>query len=83
MVWFGCEMSRRMNEIIEFIYATKRKLCELVSDIIPIIFGDPLRCCAIRAKHWSHLLCVSLIIVLQDRNLRIIGWGNFVERLTF
>ena len=46
-------------------------------------FGDPLRYRAIRAKHWSHLLCISLIIVFRGRNLRYIGWGNFVLRLTF
>ena len=82
-VWSGGEISKRMNEIIELICAPKRKLCQLASHIIRIHFGEPLGYCAIRAKQWSHLLCVSLIIVFQDRNLRIIGWGNFVERLTF
>ena len=82
-VWFGGEISRRNNEVIELIYVPKRKLCQVASHIIHIYFGDPLRYRATKPKRCSHLVWISLIIVLRDRNLRIIGWGNFVIIFTF
>ena len=75
--WFGGEISRRNNEVIEIISVPKRKLCQVASHIIHVYFGDPLRYRATKPKRCSHLVWISLILVLRDRNLRIIGWGQF------
>ena len=82
-LWFGGAISKRITEInmdnvtsnlTQFSFRNIDEFNNFV--ILP-------RYLAAKPKHCSHLLWSSLILVFRDRNLRIIGWGNFVIIFTF